>query len=405
MTGNKAYLADYQEFKGGSVAFEGRNERITSKENIKAGRLDFEDVYYVEELKHYNLFSVSQMCDKKNKVLFTDTDCLVLSPDFKLPDENQVLLKIPRQHNMYSFNLNNIDPSRDLAPLFAKSSIDESYKWHRRLGHVNFKNLNKLVKENLVRGLPSKIFENDHTYVSCQKGKQHKASCKAKTVYLGLLLKSKDETTPILKDFIRKTENQFKYKVKTIRSDNGTEFKNNELIEFCGLKVIKREYSNAKTSQQNEVAERKNRTLIEDARSMLANSFLPTTFWAEAVNIACYVLNRVLVTKPQNKTPYEILTGKQPVISYLRPFECHVTIWNTIDQLGKFDGKSDSGFLVGYSLNSKAFRVYNIETKRVEENLHPLIKSRVCLHHNLTLNSSRNSWDLQRVTYGSSVSG
>nr|GEV12670.1 hypothetical protein [Tanacetum cinerariifolium] len=140
-------------------------------------------------------------------------------------------------------------------------------------------------------------------------------------------LKSKDETTPILKDFIRQAENQFNHKVKTIRSDNGTEFKNNELIEFYGLKWIKREYSNVRTPQQNGVAERKNRTLIEAARIMLADLFLPTTFWAEAVNTACYVLNR-------------------------------------------FDGKSDSGFLVGYSLNSKAFRVYNLETKRVEENLH-----------------------------------
>nr|GEX70770.1 ribonuclease H-like domain-containing protein [Tanacetum cinerariifolium] len=168
---------------GGSVAFGGSNERITYKGKIKAGRLAFKDVYYVEELKHYNLFSVSQMCDKKNKVLFTDTDCLVLSPDFKLLNENQVLLKILRQHNMYSFNLKNTDPSGDLSCLFAKASIDESNKWHRRLGHVNFKNLNKLVKGNLVRGLPSKIFENDHTCVACQKGKQHKASCKAKTVH------------------------------------------------------------------------------------------------------------------------------------------------------------------------------------------------------------------------------
>nr|GEU31116.1 hypothetical protein [Tanacetum cinerariifolium] len=140
-------------------------------------RLDFEDVYYVEELKHYIHFSVSQMCDKKNKVLFTDTDCLVLSLVFKLPDENQVLLKIPRQHNMYSFNLKNIDPFRDLACLFAKALIDESNKWHIRLGHVNFKNLNKLMKGNLVRILPSKIFKNDHTCVACQKGKQHKAFC------------------------------------------------------------------------------------------------------------------------------------------------------------------------------------------------------------------------------------
>nr|GEY43588.1 hypothetical protein [Tanacetum cinerariifolium] len=303
--------------------------RINGKGKIKDGMLDFEDVYYVEELKHYNLFSVSQMCDKKNKVLFTDTDCLVLSPGFKLPDENQVLLKIPRQHNMYSFNVKNIDPYGDLSCLFAKASIDESNKWHRRLGHVNFKNINKLIKGNLVRGLPSKILENDHNCVACQKGKQHKASCKAKT----------DETTPILKDFIRQDENQFNHKVKTIRSNNGTEFKNHDLIELCGLKGIKREYSNAKTSQQNIVAKRKNRTLIEAARSMLADSFLPTTFWAEEVNTACYVLNRILATKPQNKTPYELLTGRQPIISYLRPFGCHVTILNTINQLGKFDGK------------------------------------------------------------------
>nr|GEW07598.1 ribonuclease H-like domain-containing protein [Tanacetum cinerariifolium] len=176
MTGNKAYLVGYQKFKGCSVSFGGSNGRITGKGKIKAGKLDFEDVYYVKELKHYNLFYVSQMCDKKNKVLFTDTDSLVLSSDFKLPDENQVLLKIPRQHNMYSFNLKNIDPYGDLALLFAKASIDESNKWHRRLGHVNFKNLNKLVKGNLVRGLPSKIFKNNHTCVACQKGKQHKAS-------------------------------------------------------------------------------------------------------------------------------------------------------------------------------------------------------------------------------------
>ncbi|GJR95924.1 ribonuclease H-like domain-containing protein [Tanacetum coccineum] len=133
---------------------------------------------------------------------------------------------------------------------------------------------------------------------------------------------------------------------------------------------IKREYSNARTPQQNGVAERKNRTLIEAARTMLADSFLPNTFWAEAVSTACYVLNRVLVTKPHNKTPYELLTGKTPIISYIRPFGCHVTILNTIDHLGKFAGKSDLGFLVGYSLQSKAFRVYNLETKRVEENLH-----------------------------------
>ncbi|GJV53406.1 putative ribonuclease H-like domain-containing protein, partial [Tanacetum coccineum] len=159
-------------------------------------------------------------------------------------------------------------------------------------------------------------------------------------------------------------------KVKTIRCDNGTEFKNKEVIELCGSKGIKREYSNARTPQQNGVAERKNGTLIEATRTMLADLFLPNTFLAEAVSTDCYVLNRVLVTKPHNKTPYELLTGKIPIISYIRPFGCHVTILNTIDHLGKFAGKSDEGFLVRYSLQSKAFRLYNLETKRVKENLH-----------------------------------
>ncbi|GKD04186.1 putative ribonuclease H-like domain-containing protein [Tanacetum coccineum] len=210
MTANKAYLAEYQDFNGGPVAF---------------------PVAFVGKLQHFNLFSMSQMCDKKNKVLFTNTECLVLSLNFKLPDENQVLLRIPRQNNMYSFNLENIVPTGGLACLIAKATVDESKKWHRR-----------------------------------------------------------------------------------------------DIIEFCGSKGIKREYSNARTPQQNGVAERKSRTLIEAARTML--------------------------------------------VIYIRPFGCHVTILNTIDHLGKFEEKSDEGFLVGYSLNSKAFRVYNLETKRVEENLH-----------------------------------
>ncbi|GJX05145.1 putative ribonuclease H-like domain-containing protein, partial [Tanacetum coccineum] len=290
---------------------------ITGKGKIKTGNLYFEDLCFVKELQHFNLFSVSQMCDKKNKVLFTDSECLVLSPEFKLPDENQVLLRIPRQNNMYSFNLENIVPSGGLACLIAKATIDESNKWHRRLGHVNFKNLNKLVKGNLVRGLPSKIFQNDHTCVACQKGKQHKASCKAKSVSsisqpLQLLhmdlfgptsvrslnhktyclvitddfsrfswvffLRTKDETSGILKDFIRQIENQLNQKVKSIRCDNGTEFKNRDFIEFCGSKGIKREYSNARTPQQNGVAERKNKTLIEAARTMLADKFYLTLF-------------------------------------------------------------------------------------------------------------------------------
>ncbi|GJY54475.1 putative ribonuclease H-like domain-containing protein [Tanacetum coccineum] len=160
------------------------------------------------------------------------------------------------------------------------------------------------------------------------------------------------------------------HKVKVIRCDNGTEFKNREMNQFCEMKGILRQFSVARTPQQNGVAERRNRTLIEAARTMLADSKLPTTFWAEAVNTACYVQNRVLVVKPHNKTPYELFHGRTPTLSFMRPFGCHVTILNTIDHLGKFDGKADEGFFVGYSLNSKAFRVFNSRTRIVEENLH-----------------------------------
>ncbi|GJV32965.1 putative ribonuclease H-like domain-containing protein, partial [Tanacetum coccineum] len=262
MTMNKSYLTDYQDIDGGFVAFarSPKGGKITRKGKIRTRKLDFEDVYFVKELK-FNLFSVSQMCDKKNSVLFTETECLILSPDFKLLDESQVLLKVPRQNNMYSFNLKNVVPSGGLTCLFAKATIDESNLWHRRLGHVNFKTMNKLVRGNLVRGLPSKLFENDHTCVACQKGKQHKASCKTKLIssinqplqMLPLVvtndfsrfswvffLASKDETSGILKTFITGIENQINHKVKIIRCDNGTEFKNNDMNQFCGMKGIKR---------------------------------------------------------------------------------------------------------------------------------------------------------------------
>ncbi|GKA35897.1 ribonuclease H-like domain-containing protein, partial [Tanacetum coccineum] len=291
MIGNMSYLSDFKEFDGGYVTFRGgaKGGRITGKGTLKIGKLDFEDVYFVKELQ-FNLFSVSQMCDKKNSVLFTDTRCFILSPDFKLADESQVLLKVPRKNNMYSVDMKNIIPKESLTCIVAKSTLDESMLWHRRLA-------------------------------------------------------SKDETSDILKSFITEIENLVDKKVKIIRCNNRTEFKNRVMSDFCEKKGIKREFSIARTPQLNSVAERRNRTLIKAARTMLVDSNLPTTFWAETVNTGCYVQNRVLVVKPHNKTPYELFRGK-------------------------FDGNSDEGFFVRYLLNSKAFKVYNIRTRKVEENLH-----------------------------------
>nr|GEU70370.1 hypothetical protein [Tanacetum cinerariifolium] len=222
-----SYLSDFKEFNRGYATFrEGANGgRIIDKGTIKNGNLDFEDVYFVKELM-FNLFSVSQICDRK-------------------------------------------------------------YTW---------------------------VFS----------------------------LATKDETTGILKKFITEIENLVDKKVKVIRCDNRTEFKNSVMNDFCAMKGIRREFSVARTPQQNGVAERRNKTLIEAAKTI----------------------------KPHNKTTYELFRGRTPALSFMRPFRCHVTILNTLDYLGKFDEKADKGFFVGYFMNSKAFRVYNIRTRRVEENLH-----------------------------------
>nr|GEV02879.1 hypothetical protein [Tanacetum cinerariifolium] len=310
MTWNMSCLSDFKELNGEYVAFSGnpKGGKISEKGKIKTRKLDFDDVYFVKELK-FNLFSVSQMCDKKNSVLFTDNECLVLSLEFKLLDENQVLLRVHRENNMYNVDLKNIVPSGDLTCLFAKATLDKSNLWHRRLCHINFKTINKLVKCNLVRGLPSKVFENDHTCVACKKGKQIKPLVRLSLSVLSTnpYTATKNETGPILKTFITGLENQLSLKVKIIRSDNGTEFKNNDLNQLCGINGIKREFSVPRTPQQNGIAERKNKTLIETARTMLA---------------------------------------------------------------GKFDEKVDDGFLVGYYVSSKAFSVFNSRTRIVQETLH-----------------------------------
>ncbi|GKC65330.1 putative ribonuclease H-like domain-containing protein, partial [Tanacetum coccineum] len=377
MTGNKEKLVDFVKIVGGTVTFGGGDGKITGKGTIRTSKLDFENVYYVEELQTFNLFSVSQICDTKNKVLFTDKECLVLSKEFQLPDNSQVVLRVPRRNNLYCFNLTDIKPERDVTCLLAKASLVESTKWHRRMAHVNFKNMNKLAKHGLVNGLPSKLFTNEHNCVACNKGKQHKASYKAITAvstisaplqllhmdlfgptsirsidhkYYSLVvtddfsrftwvffLGTKDETYGILKDFITFIENQLTKQVKAIRCDNGTEFKNSKLIELCGSKGIRRDYSNARTPQQNRVAERKNRTLIEAARTMLADSMLPTI--------------------------------------HLKPFGCLVTILNTSDHLGKFEGKADEGFIVGYATHSKAYRVYNLSSKKIEDTRYTRFKT------------------------------
>nr|GEU85119.1 hypothetical protein [Tanacetum cinerariifolium] len=289
MIGNMSYLSDFEEINGGYVAFGG---------NPKGGKI-------------------------------SDTECIVLSPNIKLLDENQVLLRLPRENNKYNVDLKNIVPSGDLTYLFAKATLDESNIWHRRLGNINFKTMNKLVK----------VVTDDYSRFTWV-----------------FFLATKDETSPILKTFITGIENQLSLKVKIIRSDNETDFKNQDMNQFCGMKGIKREFSVPRTPQQNGIAERKNRTLIEAVRTMIADSLLPIPFWAKAVNTACYVQNRILVTMPHNKTPYELLLGRTPSIGFMRHLVCPVTIHKTLDPLGKkpeFEGKKPE--LEGKKPESKVY--------------------------------------------------
>nr|GEV13297.1 copia protein [Tanacetum cinerariifolium] len=196
MTGNISYFFEYEPFNRGYVSFGHERGKITGKGSIKT--------------------------------------------DFKLVDDKHVLLRTPRQQNMYTIDLKNVVPHKNLTCLIVKASIDESMLWHRRFSWTFF-------------------------------------------------LKSKDETSRILRNFITEIENLKDLKVKIIRSDNGGEFRNKEMDEFCSRKGIKRTFSNARTPQQNGVTERRNMTLIEAARTMLADAKLPVTFWAEAVNTAFVV--------------------------------------------------------------------------------------------------------------------
>ncbi|KAJ9552528.1 hypothetical protein OSB04_016573 [Centaurea solstitialis] len=253
--------------------------------------------------------------DKKHSILFNDTECIILSPEFKMIDDTMILLRTLRKDNVYCLDLEDVSSNSSLDCLFSKASLSESSLWHRRMCHLNFKNMNKLVKNNLVKGLPSKEFSCDDHCVACLKVIVDDYSRFTWVFFLRTMIKP----------FITRIENQTNLKVKIIRSDNGTEFKNVDLNCFCEVKSIERQFSAPRTPKQNGVTERRNRTLIEAARSLLAD------------------------------------------FNYLSLFRCLCTILNTKTHLGKFESKSDDGFLVGYSAQSKAFRVFNSSTRITEE--------------------------------------
>jgi hypothetical protein len=183
---------------------------------------------------------------------------------------------------------------------------------------------------------------------------------------LGVLFAGKSQTQETLKRFLRRAQNEFEIRIKKIRSDNGTEFKHSQIEGFLEEEGIKHEFSSSYTRQQNSVVERKNRTLLDMARTMLDEYKTPYQFWVEAINIACYSINRLYLHQILKKTSYELLTCKNPNVSYFRVFGSKCFILIKRGRNSKFAPKAVEGFLLGYDSNTRAYRVFNKSTELVE---------------------------------------
>ncbi|KAI3735591.1 hypothetical protein L6452_15098 [Arctium lappa] len=426
MTGQKDLLTEYKEEKGPSVTFGGNGKGFTRGFGILSnGTTTFRRVAYVDGLKH-NLLSISQLCDKDYEVRFTKKACSVLN------EKGKLALSGHRRENVYVIDMDSTI-TENLCFL-SKASSDVNWLWHKRLSHLNFKTLNSLSSKELVSRLPQHSYAKESLCSACEKGKQTKASFKSKQVSsvtspLQLLhmdlfgpvniqsiagkkytlvivdeysrytwvifLRCKSDTPEELISFVKKMEVLNNLTVRSIRSDHGTEFKNSSLNNFFENKGISHNFSSVRTPQQNGVAERRNRTIIEAARSMLSDSHLPTQFWVEAVNTACFTQNRSLIIKRFGKTAYELFVGRKPSISFLHIFGCQCFILNNRDQLGKFDPKADDGIFLGYSSISKAYRVFNKRRQTVEETIHVTFdETRSANSKPIADNEELNAWML-----------
>jgi len=180
-------------------------------------------------------------------------------------------------------------------------------------------------------------------------------------------LSDKSDAYDIFKLFIKRMQNEYETTIKKVSSDNGSEFKNTRVDELCDELGIKHQFSTKYKPQSNGLVKRKNRTLIDMARSMLNEYNVSHSFWAEAINTTCFYSNRLYCYSFLEKTPYEILNGRKPNISYFRVFGCKCYILRMGTRLRKFDKKVDEGFLLGYSTSSKAYRVWNLASGQLEE--------------------------------------
>ncbi|GJR72424.1 retrovirus-related pol polyprotein from transposon TNT 1-94 [Tanacetum coccineum] len=317
------------------------------------------------------------------------------------------LLKGNRSTNLYTINLHEMASASPIC-LMARATSTKSWLWHQRLSHLNFDTINDLAKNDLVTGLPKFKYHKEHLCPSCEQGKSKRASHPPKPVpnskqRLHLLhmdlcgpmriasingkryvlvivddysrytwvhfLRSKDEAPEVIKTFLKRITVLLQSPVIIIRTDNGTEFKNQILKEYFDSVGISHQASSVRTPQQNGVVERRNRTLVEAARTMLIFSRAPLFLWAEAIATACYTQNRSIIHRRFNKTPYELINGRKPDISFLHVFGALCYPKNDREDIGKLGAKGDIGFFIGYSADSCAYRVYNRRTKKIIETM------------------------------------
>jgi transposase InsO family protein len=319
------------------------------------------------------MLSVSQLCKMGYNCLFTDIGVTV----FRRSDDS-VAFKGVLEGQLYIVDFNKAELN---TCLIAKTNM--GWLWHRRLAHVGMKNLHKLLKGEQILGLTNVHFEKDRVCSACQAGKQVSAHHPHKNIMttdrlLELLhmdlfgpiayirigeskyclvivddyscftwvffLQKKSQTQETLKGFLRRAQNKFGLRIKKIRSDNGTEFKNSQIEGFLEDEGIKHEFSSPYTPQQYGVVERKNRTLLDMARTMLDEYKTSDRFWAEAINTACYSINRLYLHRILKKTSYELLTGKKPKVSYFRVFGSKYFILIKRGRKSKFAPKAVEGF-------------------------------------------------------------
>ncbi|GJX56609.1 retrovirus-related pol polyprotein from transposon TNT 1-94 [Tanacetum coccineum] len=402
MTGGRSLLQNFIEKFMGIICFGNDNfAAITGYGDYIQGNITICHVYYLEGLGH-NLFSVRQFCDGDLEVAFSSKTCYVRNL------EGDDLLTGGRESNLYTISISDMAASSPVC-LMSKATSTKSWLWHRQLSHLNFSTINDLTRLDLVDGLPKFKYGKDHLCSACERGKSKKASHPPKLVpsdhsklellhmdlcgpmrvasingkkYILVIvddysrytwvyfLHSKDETPKIIKKFIAQVQLNYKAKVCKIRTNNGTEFKNATIKAHYEKLGIMQQFSMARTPQQNGVVERRNRTLIKDARTMLIFSRILEFLWAEAVATTCFTQNRSIIHTRHNKTPYELLRGRKPNVEYFHVFGslCYTT--NDRDDLGKIKPKADIGVFIGYSETSRGFRIYNRRTKKIMETIH-----------------------------------